>query len=217
MRIENKEKGDYIKATFIRPDVRREKILDALRSSGKEGINVSPIEGKILKLFAQMVRAEKIVEIGTLFGYSTSWFLDAIGDTGKVWAFEYSQEHHDKASELLKEDIDKGRLEIILGKASEELPKINALGPFDLVFIDADKGGYMDYLKWADKNLRKGGLIIADNTFLAGQVFNSAPIDGNEYAWQVMREFNKTLADHPHYESMVIPTVEGMTLALKTG
>lgn len=215
MRTEKNPRQDYIEQTFVKKDSRREEIISELKVFNKEGINVSSTEGKLLKVLAQMIKAKKIVEIGTLFGYSTSWFLDALAADGKIWSFEFSKEHYEKASSLLKADIQSGRLKIILGQAVEELPQIEPEGPFDLIFIDANKSGYMDYFKWADDNLRSGGVIIADNTFLFGTVYLDAPPENNKKAWQVMRELNQTLGQSERYESIMIPTPEGMTMALK--
>lgn len=215
MRTEKNPIQNYIETNFVKPDSRRANIITELQTFNKEGINVSSTEGKLLKVLTQMVKAKTVIEIGTLFGYSTSWFLEAVGEKGKVWSFEFSDEHYKKASELLKADIDKGRLQILLGNALEELPKVENQGPFDLVFIDANKAGYMDYFKWADANIKSGGLIIADNTFLFGTVYQDTPPDNNKKAWQVMRELNQTLGQSDKYESIMIPTAEGMTIALK--
>lgn len=216
MRTEKDARQEYIEKNFIKQDSRRKQIISELRNFNKEGINVSSIEGKLLKVLAQMIKAHKIVEIGTLFGYSTSWFLDALtNNEDKIWSFEFSKEHYEKAVSLLKTDIENNRLKIILGNAIEELPKIEKEGPFDLIFIDANKAGYMDYFKWADENLRSGGLIIADNTFLFGTVYQESVPENNKKAWQVMRKLNQTLGQNNHYESIMIPTAEGMTIALK--
>lgn len=215
MRTEKNLRQEYIESQFVPKNSRREKILKEILKVDKDGIQISPAEGQLIKVLARMIQAKKAVEIGTLLGYSTTWLLEAVGVDGHVWSFEKLQEHHRIAGELLKEDLQEGRLTLNLGDANEELPKISAKGPFDLIFIDANKGSYMDYFKWADENLRSGGLLIADNTFLFGLVYQDEAPENHKKAWEVMRELNRTLGSHPNYESILIPTSEGLTIAFK--
>lgn len=215
MRTETEPRMQYIEDQFVRMDQRRKKILEAILSIDKDGIQISGSEGQLLKVLARTIRAQRVVEIGTLLGFSTTWLLDAVGESGKVWSFEKMHEHHRIASELLSDEIGSGRLTLFLGDALEELPKIEFEGPFDLIFIDANKAAYMDYFHWAHKNLRSGGMIVADNTFLFGMVYQEESPDNHKKATEVMREFNRTLGDHPDYDAIMIPTGEGMTIACK--
>ena len=215
MRLEKSPAEIYIEKVFVKELPERQAILKDLALKDKSGIEVSANEGHLLKFLAQMIQAQKIVEIGTLFGYSTSWFLESIPNDGKVWSFEKDEEHFKFATKHLKAHLASKKLEIIHGEANEELKNIEAFGPFDLVFIDANKSGYMDYFNWADQNLKSKGLIIADNTFLLGKVFSDQEPNNHKKAWRVMRELNETIANHPNYISTLVPTAEGLTIAQK--
>ncbi len=215
MRSQKTPAESYIEKIFARESPERLTILKNLRLEAKSGIEISANEGHLLKFFSQMIRAQKIVEIGTLFGYSTSWLLESLPANGKVWSFEKDETHYNYAKLHLQHHIENESLEIIQGEALNELKNIEIHGPFDLIFIDANKSGYMDYFKWADKNLKSKGLIIADNTFLLGKVFSDVPPKNHTKAWSVMNEFNQTLALHPNYNATLLPTTEGLTVAQK--
>lgn len=215
MRTEKEPKMQYIEDHFVRLGSQREKILKAILEVDKDGIQISGSEGQLIKVLARMIGAQKMVEIGTLLGFSTTWLLEAAGPQGRVWSFEKMSEHHRIASEILKAEIEEQRLSLHLGDALEQLPKIEHEGPFDLIFIDANKAAYMEYFHWAHKNLRPGGLLIADNTFLFGMVYQEEAPTNHAKAAKVMKEFNKTLGEHPDYDAILIPTSEGMTIGLK--
>jgi predicted O-methyltransferase YrrM len=215
MRFEKSPAETYIEKVFVKELPERLAILEDLRLKEKNGIEVSANEGHLLKFLAQMIGAQKIVEIGTLFGYSTSWFVESLPNDGKVWSFEKEELHYKFATKHLQSHIKSKKLEIIHGEALTELKAIESKGPFDLVFIDANKSGYMNYFNWADQNLKPKGLIIADNTFLLGKVFSDEEPSNHKKAWKIMRELNQTLANHPGYISTLIPTAEGLTIGQK--
>ena len=215
MRRDKSDIEKYIETNFVKESSLREKIVSDLVDHEKDGIQVSPSEGQLLKFFGKMIGAKKIVEFGTLFGYSTSWFLETVGKVGKVWSFEKSEEHYQAASSHLKASIESENLQILLGNGLDNCKKIESEGPFDLIFIDANKSAYMDYFNWADQHLRPGGLIIADNTFLFGEVFKDESPERNKKTWKVMKELNQTLGSHPNYMATLIPTKEGLTVAQK--
>ncbi|MCO5114193.1 MAG: O-methyltransferase [Bdellovibrionaceae bacterium] len=215
MRTEKEPRMQYIEKNFVRMGEQREKILGAILEVDKDGIQISGSEGQMIKVLAKMIGAQKVVEIGTLLGFSTTWLLEAVGPKGKVWSFEKMSEHHRIAQELLKTEVEQNRLSLHLGDAIEELPKIESEGPFDMVFIDANKAAYLDYFNWAHRNLRSGGLIVADNTFLFGMVYQDETPPNHAKAVAVMREFNQNLGEHPEYDAILIPTSEGMTIARK--
>lgn len=107
------------------------------------------------------------------------------------------------------------KIEFVLGDAREELKKLEALGPFDGIFIDGNKAAYMDYLEWAEKNIKTGGLILADNVFLNGSVWGEASARFSEKQIRIMQEFNKRLADPDKFVSVIAPTFEGLYIAIK--
>ena len=206
---------DYIRRVFVHENEERLKILEDLKKNKKEGIQVSPVEGHILWFLARLIQAKKIVEIGTLFGYSTSWWIQAVGSEGLVWSFEKNEKHYELASYHLSHHIQSGCLKIILGDAKEKLKTLEGQDPFDLIFIDANKSSYMDYLNWAENNVRKGGLIILDNTFLFGHIFSDQPPKNYKKSWQVLKNVNTYLARSEKFNSILLPTFEGLTVALR--
>ena len=126
-----------------------------------------------------MHNSKTVIEIGTLVGYSTIWIARALPAGGRVISFERDE----KVAAVARENISKSdvanRIEIIVGDAHEKLKDIKNRGPFDAMFIDAEKGGYCKYLDWAEKNIRSGGLILADNTFMFGLLMMMACLLAN--------------------------------------
>lgn len=204
----------YICETFAPEDACLQRIREALRADDKEGINVGPSEGKLLQVLLHLVGAKKVLEVGTLYGYSTLWMARALPENGQLISLEASPAHARRARELLDASEVAHRIEIIEGDARQSINKIE--GPFDVAFIDANKDAYEDYLNWAERHVRKGGLIIGDNTFLWGEVYSEPPTNEKSSPSLVaMRNFNRRLADKTKYHSILIPTAEGLTVAQK--
>jgi predicted O-methyltransferase YrrM len=159
----------------------------------------------------------KFVEIGTLTGLSAQYIHDALPAGGELWTLEKSPEHAAKASEVFaKLDQSSKKIHLVIGDAREELPKLSVQGPFDGVFIDGNKAAYLDYLLWAEKNVRAGGLILADNIFLSGAVWGEATRQKfSDKQIKVMQDFNQRLANPDLYTGAVIPTFEGLYIAIK--
>ena len=205
-------KTQYLKKLF---DIENKYFSFAKESANKirPEMSISFLEGKILEVLLKMIKAKKVIEVGAFTGYSALWISRALGENGKLWTLEYEAEHARLAKEALN---DFPNCEVIAGNALESLNVLKNKGPFDAIFIDADKGGYMDYLQWAEKHIRKGGLIIGDNTYLFENVYLEQPnAEVGRKAWEVMREFNKTLSDTEKYTSIILPTTEGMTVSIK--
>ena len=206
----------YLNDTFGIVDPELESIRQRLIAGRADFMSVSPFEAKLLQFLVRTSKVETIVEIGALFGYSAVAMAKALPAHGKVYSIEKSEQNYkelmitDNAVEC-REQID-----FILGDALEELKDLQEKGPFDMVFIDANKGAYVEYLNWAEKNVKKGGIIVGDNTFLFGGVYGESrdPQMGAKQV-QVMKEFNRRLADPLMYNSIIIPTFEGMTVAQK--
>jgi predicted O-methyltransferase YrrM len=191
----------------------QKKIRESLRQDGKLGINVSAVEGSLLGFLLQLIQAQTVVEIGTLYGYSTTWIARSLSDRGRVISIEFNPENFEKASDLIENSTFKDRIELLQGDAVQVLKTLR--GPFDACFIDANKGGYMEYLKWAMENVRPGGLIVGDNTFLFGHVYGADKpwVDMNSGPIETMKLFNETLAQSKNFRAVMIPTSEGMTVA----
>ncbi|MCB0407641.1 MAG: O-methyltransferase, partial [Bdellovibrionales bacterium] len=158
--------------------------------------------------------AKKVVEVGTLFGYSTLWMARGLGEEGHIITLEKDPERHEAAKNHFKAIPEEKKVSFLCGDAENLLKEISSQGPFDFVFIDANKGAYLKYLDWAEENVQPGGFIVGDNTFLFGGVYS----DQKNKRWgkaqvQAMKDFNHRLSDTTKYQSCLIPTLEGMTVA----
>jgi predicted O-methyltransferase YrrM len=207
---------DYIRKLYAPQDALLQSIDQTLRKMDM-GINIGADEGKLLQLIIMLYNVKTIVEIGTLAGYSTIWMARAVPPQGHVYTVEKSPEHAAMARHFFDQATDiPGRITLLEGDAAKTLSSLNDKGPFDMVFIDADKPGYNDYLDWAEKNVRQYGLIVADNTLLFGTMgLEKAPDNVAPSTWQAMRHFNERLADKEKYFSTMIPTQEGLSVAVK--
>lgn len=180
----------------------------------KEGISISCFEANLISFFIRQNRCAKFVEIGTLTGYSGLKILASLPAHGHLWTLELNEEHASIASRLFDEAGFHGRYTIVVGKAEEHLDKLLAEAPFDGVFIDANKAAYPLYLEWSLKALKAGGLILADNTLLKGVVPDPNEQPPNKITNQ-LRQFNQNLTDKTRFDSIIIPTEEGLSVAIK--
>ena len=208
----------YITDLFVPADPVLDAALASSHAAGLPAINVAPNQGKLLNLLARSIGARKILEIGTLGGYSTIWLARALPAEGRLISLEADPKHAEVARTNIARASLSGAVEIRLGKALDSLPQLVAEAPFDLIFIDADKTGYSDYLGWSLKLSRPGTLIIADNVVRKGAVADPASPDANV---QGVRRFNELLAAEPRVSATVIQTVgskgyDGLAMALVT-
>jgi predicted O-methyltransferase YrrM len=158
-----------------------EQVLRANAAGGLPAIDVSPAQGKFLNLLATIAGARRILEIGTLGGYSTIWLAKALPAGGRLISLEYSEKHAAVARDNLARAGLLDRAEVRVGAALDSLPKLQAegAGPFDLVFIDADKPNNPGYLDWALKLSHPGTVIVLDNVVREGEVTNARTTDRN--------------------------------------
>ncbi|HRK01253.1 MAG TPA: O-methyltransferase [Oligoflexia bacterium] len=208
---------DYVEK-LLNPEDRV--LVDVRRASVENGlpeIQVGPLDALHLEVLTRAVGAKKIVEIGTLGGYSGIAFCRGMGATGKLYTFELQQRNADVARKNFERADVSQQVEIFVGPALNTLPQIEGFGPFDLVFIDADKSNYCNYLDWAHKNLRKGGVVLADNTFAWGLVVDGAQVDEQDKNSVLgLRAFNRKIAaSSSGFRVTMLPTGEGLTLAVK--
>jgi predicted O-methyltransferase YrrM len=189
----------------------------AAQRAGLPPISVSPAAGKFLYLLAKLLGARRILEIGTLGGYSAIWMARALPADGHLVSLEYSPRHAEVASGNIARAGLVGTIEIRVGAAADTLPKLAAEGvePFDMVFIDADKGGYPAYLDWALELTRPGSLIVADNVVRGGAVADGLSRDPNV---QGVRSYLEKVAADPRLEGTVMQTVgvkgyDGLSIA----
>jgi len=208
----------FIADLFVNPD----SVLDAaMQASGKAGlpeIEVSPSYGKLLYLLAKATSARKILEIGTLGGYSTIWMARALPQDGKLISLEYDPKHAEVARKNIERAGFAKSVEVRIGKALDTLPKIEAAGegPFDLIFLDADKPNNPAYFDWALKLSRKGSLIVADNVVRLGKLIDEKSTDPSVRG---VRHFLEVVARDKRVAATAIQTVgvkghDGFALAL---
>jgi predicted O-methyltransferase YrrM len=210
----------YITDLFVPPDPALEAALEDSGRAGLPSINVSPNQGKLLLLLARIQGARTILEIGTLGGYSTIWLARALAPGGRLITLEADPKHADVARANIARAGLADVVELRLGPALETLPQLAAekCGPFDLIFIDADKPGYPDYFAWALKLSHRSSLIIADNVVRDGAVSDPGSLDPRV---QAVRRFNEMVAAEPRVSATVIQTVgskgyDGFAIALVT-
>jgi predicted O-methyltransferase YrrM len=205
---------DYIRQVFAPED-------EALARVGKDlpieeqRMQIGPDEGKILFCLARMIGVKKAVEIGVLNGYSSIWLARALPEGGKLYSLEKNYKRIQPSLANFKACGVADKIELIEDSALTTLAKLEAEAPFDLVFIDADKCNYCNYLDWAEKNVRKSGLIIGDNAFFFGAVYGDLSREANPDTIKVMQEFNRRLGDPAKYSGIMLPTAEGLTIAVK--
>lgn len=206
---------DYIRKLYAPQDALLTGIDQALHDSGMP-IHIGAEEGRLLQLFIGLSGVKTIVEVGTLAGYSTLWMARALPPDGHVYTIDRDPKHIAMAKGFFAKSEVKDRITLLEGDAHDMLDKLSPKAPFDMIFIDADKLSYNDYLDWAEANLRPGGLIVADNTFLFGSVYLDAPPEGTAPAtWHAMQLFNERLANPEKYFATMVPTEEGLSVAVK--
>jgi predicted O-methyltransferase YrrM len=209
---------DYLTTLLVRPSPALDAALDSSKAAGLPMINVSAPQGKFLHLLALIRGAKRILEIGTLGGYSTIWLAQALGPDGSLITLEFDPKH----AQVAQANIGRARLdaavETIVGPASDSLSKLVAAGTqaFDFIFIDADKESYPDYLKWAMKLSRRGTIIVADNVIRKGAVIDAK---SNDARVQAVRRYNELVAADPRLTATALQTVgskgyDGFTIAV---
>jgi predicted O-methyltransferase YrrM len=208
----------FIADLFVNPDPVLDAALEASEKAGLPEIEVSPSYGKLLFLLAKMVGARKILEIGTLAGYSTIWMARALPKDGRLITLEFDRKHADVARKNIERAGFADKAEVRVGKALDSLPKIEAAGdgPFDLFFLDADKPNNPAYFEWALKLSRKGSLIIADNVVRYGALIDMESKDANVKG---VRSFLEMVSREKRVSATAIQTVgvkghDGFALAL---
>lgn len=196
----------YIEELFAPPDPALEGALRRSRAVGLPEIQISPTEGKLLRLLAEIAGVRRILEIGTLGGYSTIHLAGALPEDGLLVSLEVDERNAGVARENIAEAGLESVVEVRVGDARELLAWMfeDGEGPFDLTFIDADKGGYPEYLEWALRLSRPGSLILGDNAIMGGSV-----IEPEEGSAQAIRQFNERLAQDPRLSAIVLPLIRG--------
>jgi len=200
------EKVDrYFEDLLVPNDDALDAALKENKAAGLPPIDVTQLQGKFLEFLVRVCRARRVLEIGALGGFSTIWLARALPEGGRVVTLELEPHHADVARRNLDRAGVLDRVELIVGSALETLPKLVSRDePFDLIFIDADKESYPEYLGWSLKLSRPGTVIVADNVVREGQV---ADADCDDPRVQGVRRFSELMAVEPRLSSTVLQTV----------
>jgi predicted O-methyltransferase YrrM len=211
---------NYFDKMLVAPDSALEDALKAANAAKLPAIQVSSVQGKLLHLLARILGARKILEIGTLGGYSTIWMARALPEGGRIVTLEADPKHAEVARKNFARAGVESKVELRLGKALDTLPQVVAdgLGPFDMVFIDANKSNMPEYFEWSLKLARVGSVIIADNVVREGVVLDAKSKDADI---QGIRRFLEMVGKEKRVSGTALQTVstknyDGFALVLVT-
>jgi predicted O-methyltransferase YrrM len=213
MEIDTHAYNDYIASLFAPQDSALTETLAEMERETIPSINVSGVEGKLLHMLALIVGAKRILEIGTLGGYSGIHFARAIPEGGQLITLEIDQHHADVARSNFERAGVSDKVEVKIGPAADSLRQLAAANEpqFDIIFVDADKGGYVEYLQLSLPLLREGGLLLADNT-LPDAILTDEDAGTKRY--------NAAVAKIPELTTVVLPIlrqhgIDGLTVSIK--
>ncbi len=213
---------DYIAEHLLAPDPSLDAAVAAGEAAGLPPIAITPNQGKLLELLARIHQAQSILELGTLGGYSTIWLARALPEGGRLVTLERETRYAEVALANIANAGLADTVQVRVGPALETLPEMHGegAGPFDLIFIDADKQNYPGYLEWSLKLSRVGTLIIGDNVVRGGAILDSKGSEDGGIAAGV-RGFYEMLAAEPRVSATAIQTVgakghDGFALGLVT-
>jgi predicted O-methyltransferase YrrM len=212
---------EYVAGLLVPPEEGLQRALRASEDGGLPEIQVTPPQGKLLYLLTRLVGAKKVLEFGTLGGYSTIWLARALPPDGRLITLEASAKHAEVARRSIEQAGVAELVELRVGAALDSLTQLEGedVGPFDMTFIDADKVNTPNYFSWALEHARPGALIVADNVVRGGALAEATNPDP---AIQAQRHFHQMLATEPRVSATTIQTVgakgyDGFTIALVNG
>jgi predicted O-methyltransferase YrrM len=198
---------DWLARVHAPHDAAAARAFDAPSAHGMPAIQLGASEAKAVALLLRLAGARKVVEVGTLAGYSAVVMARALPADGHVWTIEFDAKHARVARENLETAGLGTKVTVLDGAGLAVLPTLEAAGPFDAVFVDADKRNYDGYGRWAAKNVRPGGLLIGDNAFLFGRLLE----DSEEGA--AMRRFHEEAAET--FDTACLPTPDGLLVGIR--
>ncbi|PXY27607.1 O-methyltransferase [Prauserella muralis] len=210
---------DYFSTHLVPPDAALDAALETSDDAGLPAIAVAPNQGKFLHLLARLTGARRILEIGTLGGYSTIWLARALPAQGSLVTLEADPRHADVARKNLDRAGLSGVVDVRQGRALDLLPALRDEAPFDLVFIDADKPSNPEYFAWSLELTRLGGVIVVDNVVRGGAVADGTTRDESVRG---IRRMTELMAAEPRVEATALQTVgakgyDGLAIAVVTG
>ena len=201
---------EYVGSLFARDDALLNTLREEADRAGLPPISISPRAGRVLQVMLRAIGARSVLEVGTLGGYSAIWMARALGDDGRILSLEIEPAHAEFARRYLERAGVGDRVTVRVGRALELLPALDG-EQFDAVFIDADKEPMPNYLEWALRLTRKGGLVFADNALWGGRV---ADPDVNDAQTLAVREFNRRFATDARIDGTVLPVGDGLAVGV---
>jgi caffeoyl-CoA O-methyltransferase len=205
--------SDYVSALFAPEDAVLATLREEADRTGLPPIAISADTGRLLQVLLRAIGARRVLEVGTLGGYSAIWMARALGEGGSLISIEKEAGHAEFAQLHLERAGLDADVRIMVGKALDLLPMFDGQ-KFDAVFLDADKEPLPTYLDWALRLLRPGGVVIADNALWGGKVIDPA---NDEESTRAVREFNRRLATDPRLTSIIVPTHDGVAIGVFAG
>ena len=202
--------GDYISQLFAPEDALLASLREDADRSGLPPIAISSDEGRLLQVLLTAIQARRVLEVGTLGGYSAIWMARALPDEGRLLSLEIEPAHAQFAERYIERAGLTARVTVRVGRALDILPSLDG-ERFDAVFLDADKEPLPTYFEWALRLLRPGGLLIADNTLWGGKVIDETERDEKTMA---VREFNRRMATDPRILGIIVPTHDGVAVGV---
>jgi len=202
--------GDYIASLFAREDAVLMSLREQADRSGLPPIAISPDEGRLLQVLLRAIGAKRVLEVGTLGGYSAIWMARALPADGILLSIDIDADHAAFATRFIARAGLESVVTVRVGRALDVLPSLDG-EQFDAIFLDADKEPLPTYLDWALRLVRPGGMIIADNVLWGGKVLD-ASIDDD--ATRAVREFNRRFAEDPRITGIVVPTHDGVAVGI---
>ena len=214
------ELQNYARDLFAPPDPALDALTEAAQAFGMPfGWEISPDVGRLFQLLCQAIGAKKVLEFGTLAGHSAFWFARSLPSDGKVISVEINPDYAGFARKQIARMGVGEKVEIRVGGCLEMLPELEQDAPFDVIFLDADKAHYPEFLDWSVRVLRPGGLLLADNVLRSGSWNGQTLLDpaSDDPRILAIRVFNERLAKHPQFTSLIVPMRAGVAVGLYHG
>lgn len=207
-----KEHFRYLADRTLREDAFLQDLKRAAQEAGIPPIWIAPEQASLMQILLRLVAAREVVEVGTLAGYSAIAMARALPPDGRVRTIEIDSERADFTESWIARSDVPGRVQVLRGSGAEVLPTL-ADASVDAAFLDADKGGYVDYLEQCRRIVRSGGLIMADNAFAFGRLFEAQPTDRDVTA---VRAFNDHVAQQAWLQGIIVPVGDGLWVCVKS-
>lgn len=202
--------GDYIAGLFSAEDELLASLREEADRTGLPPIAISADEGRLLQVLLKAIKATRVLEVGTLGGYSAICMARALPTEGRLLSIEIEERHATFARRYIDRAELSDRIEVRVGRALDVLPSLDG-ERFDAIFLDADKEPLPTYFDWALRLVRAGGLIIADNALWGGRVYDG---DESDERTRGVREFNRRIATDPRVLGIIVPTHDGVAVAV---